>query len=129
MNSGLMSVLYNYPEISIDYPDDFFQYNSWLLSRHKGYTLHPTTIKVRTTQLDGGSNYHVFTVITILTYIRTVKSIVQIINGIKAPAKGFGLVIIIMYKTSLYHSSHHIIWRKTHKKQPVKLYSNITINS
>ena len=60
----------------------FHQYCSWLLIGHKGKTLHPTTIKVTTSQLDGGSNSHVFTDIKLFAYIKPVQFNVQILNGI-----------------------------------------------
>ena len=130
MNSGLMTVRHNDLEISIDNPENFFQYRSWRISRHKENTLHPTTTKFSTSQLDGWSNSHVLTVIIIFIQIRLIKCYVQIINGRKAPANFFGLVIIKIPKTKIsYHSSHHIICHKTHKAQSVKLHSNITINS
>ena len=69
-------------------------YLIWLLSGHGGNTLHPNTTQVITAKLDGGSNSHVFTGITILTYIRHVKCNVQILNGRKTPAKCFGLAMI-----------------------------------
>ena len=67
MNSGIMKIHQNDPENIIDDPEDFRQYRSWLLSEHKEKTLHPTTIKVNTEKLDGGSNSHVFTYIKILS--------------------------------------------------------------
>ena len=51
-------------------------------------------------------------------YIRLVKYNVQIINDIKAPEKGFVIVIRKLQKqTSLYHSRHHTIYHRTHKIQ------------
>ena len=60
----------------------------------QGKLQYPTTTQVSNAELDGGSNSHVFTDITMLTYIITVKCNVQIINGIKPPAKSFGSVIV-----------------------------------
>ena len=54
-----------------------------------------------TAQLDGGSNYHVFTNITMFTYIRPVKCNVKIINGRASPSEGFGFVIIKIPKTNI----------------------------
>ena len=51
--------------------------------------------------MDGGSNSHVFTDIKLFTYIRPVQYNLQILNGIKAPEKGFGLVIIKIPKTHI----------------------------
>ena len=81
-----MNVHNNDPESFIDDPEDFHQYCSWLLSVYKGNTLHPTATQVRTSQLDGGSNSHMFTNITMLSYTRHVKFNVKILNGIKTPA-------------------------------------------
>ena len=98
MNSGIMTVHHNDTNKSINDTYGFCQYHSLLISGHEGNTLHPITTQVITEQLDGGSNFHVFTSITIFTYIIPVKYNVQIINGIKAPEKGFGLVIIKFQK-------------------------------
>ena len=95
-----MKIHQNDPEHIIDYPEDFFQYRSWHLSRQKGKTLHQTTVKVTTAKLDGGSNSHVFIDTKLFYYIRTVQCNVQIINGSKAP-KFFCLVIIKIPKTSI----------------------------
>ena len=57
--------------------------------------------KVTTTQLDGGSNYNMFTDIKLLDYIRPLKCNLQILNGIKYLAKSFGLVIIKKSKTNI----------------------------
>ena len=51
-------------------------------------------------------------------YIRPKKCNVQIPIVRKAPAKGFGLVIIKILKCILlYHSGHHIICQKTYNIQ------------
>ena len=63
--------------------------------------LQPTITQVRNAQLDGVSNPHVFTNITMFTYIIPVKCNVQIINGIKYPTKCFGLVIVKIPKTTI----------------------------
>ena len=73
MNSGLVTVHNNHPEKLIDDLDDFFQYCIWLLSGHEGNIIQKNNTQVRTSQLDGGLNSHVFTEITIFTYIRPVK--------------------------------------------------------
>ena len=101
MNSGIMAVHQNGPENIIDDPEDFFQYGRLILSGQKGNTLHQTNIKVTTAKLDGGSNSHVFTKIKIFAYIRPVQCNVKILNGIKAPAKSFGLTIIKTPKTNM----------------------------
>ena len=64
MNSGLMIVYHNYPERFVADPDDFCQYSRWLLSGHEGNTINPTTTKAISEKLDGGSNSHMFTDIT-----------------------------------------------------------------
>ena len=87
MNSGIMTIHRNDPENIIDDPEDFFQYRSWIISGHKGKTLHPTTIKVTTAQLDGVSKYHVFADIKLSVYIVPVQCNVQILNGSKDPEK------------------------------------------
>ena len=116
MNSGVMSINHNYPENIIDDTEDFCQYRSLLLSGYKGKPLHPTTIKVTTAKLDGGSNSHVFTYTKLYSYIRPVQYNVQILNDSKAPAKGFVLAIIKKRKqTLLYHYGHNIICHRTHK--------------
>ena len=123
MNSGIIKIYQNDPGHIIDDPEDFLQYRIWLLSGHKGGGNHPTTITVTTAQLDGGSKSHVLTDIKLLFYIRPVQFNVQIINVSKAPAKGFGLFVIKSpQQTLLYHYGHHIICRKTHKTQSVKLH-------
>ena len=60
----------------------------------QGQKCHPTTIKVIIAKLDGGSNSHVFNKIKLFAYIRPIQCNIQIINGRKAPAKGFGLFIM-----------------------------------
>ena len=67
-----------------------------------------------------------FTDIAIFTYIGPVKRNVQILNGSKVSGKYFGFIIIkIPKETSLYHFVHHTTCHKTHKRQKVKLASNI----
>ena len=101
MNSVIMTIHQNDPENIIDDPEYFWQYHSWLLIGHKGNTLNPTTIKVTTAQLVGGSNFHVFTDIKLFAYIRPVQCIVKLLNGSKSPEKGFGLVIIKPPRTNI----------------------------
>ena len=72
-------------------PEYFCQHRILLLSVHKGNTLHSTNTKVITAQLDVGSKYHLFTNITMFTYIIPVKFNVKILNGIKSPALGIHL--------------------------------------
>ena len=60
-----------------------------------------SSTQIRNAQMDGGSNCHMFTVIIILTYIRPIKCNVKILNDIKAPVKGFGLVVIKPPKTNI----------------------------
>ena len=74
-----------------------------------GNTLHPTTIKVTTAQLNVGSNYHVFTNITVFAYIRPVKCNVQILNDRKSPIQVFGLVIIKIPKKNHNYATLDII--------------------
>ena len=94
MNSGLMTVHYNDPEKIIDNPEYFSQYHRWILSDNEGDNIQISPTQISNTQMYGGLKYHVFTEITMLTYTRPVKCNVKIINVRKAPAKGFGLVII-----------------------------------
>ena len=101
MNSFIMTINHNDPENIIDDPEGFSQYRSWLLSGHKVNTLHTDTIKVTTTQLDGGSNSYVFTDIKLFSYIRPVQCNLQIFNDSKSPAEVFGLVIIKIPKTNI----------------------------
>ena len=49
----------------------------------------------------GVSNSHVFTYKKLFAYIRSVQCNVQIVNGSKAPAKVFGLVIIKIFITNI----------------------------
>ena len=44
------------------------------------------------------------------TYIRPVKRNIKIINGIKAPAKGFGLVIVKTPKNNYYATMSIILY-------------------
>ena len=101
INSGLMTVHHNNPEKLIDNPGYFLRYISWILIEHKGNIIHPTTTQVSTVQLYGGSKSHMFTDITMFTYIRPVKCNVKIINVSKSPAKGFGLAIIKIPNTNI----------------------------
>ena len=57
--------------------------------------------QVRTTQLDGGTNSHLFTNITMFTYIKPVKFNVKRFNIKKSPAKGFGFVTVKIPKTNI----------------------------
>ena len=101
MNSGNIAIHKNDIENIIYDPEGFWQYGSWILSGKKGNTIHTITIKVTTAQLGGGSNYHLFVDIKLFAYIRPVQCNIQILNGRKAPAKGFGLVIIKITKTNV----------------------------
>ena len=75
----------------------------------------------------GGSNYHMFNEMSMLTYIKPVKCNVEILNVSKDTEKVFGIIIIkIPPQISLYYSGYHTIFHETHKK--VKLNSNITTN-
>ena len=71
------------------------------------------TIQTRIThiinaQLDGGYKSHLFTDITMFTYMVIVKCNIVILIVSKSTAKGFGLTIIKYNKQeSLYHSVHH----------------------
>ena len=96
-----MSIYHNDPENVINDPENFLQYRIWILSGHNVKKLHPTTIKVTTSQLYGGSNSHVSTNIKLFNYIRPVQCNVQILNVKKAPTKGFGLLIIKIPKTNI----------------------------
>ena len=121
-----MNVHHNDAESFIDDPEDSCLYHIWLLSGHKGKTLHITTTQVSTIKLVGGSTSHVFTGIKMFTYIIPINCNVQIINRSKAPAKLFGLVISFFQKqTLLYHSGHNTICHKNRKTQQVKLHLNI----
>ena len=96
-----MTVHHNDPENSIGDPEDFLQYCIWLISGHEGNKLQPTNTQVSNVQLYVVSNSHVFTNITMFTYIIPVKCNVQIINGRRSPAKGSGLVIVKIPKTNI----------------------------
>ena len=63
--------------------------------------IQPNTTQYITAQLDEGSYSRVFTNIPIFTYIIPVKCNVQIINGRKAPEKGFGIVMVYITKTNI----------------------------
>ena len=52
-------------------------------------------------QLDGVSNYHVFTNIKMFAYIRPLQCNLKILNGSKSPEKCFGLVIIKIPKKNI----------------------------
>ena len=91
MNSVLVTVHHNDPEICIDDPEYFRQYHSWLISGHEGNTLHPTTTHVSTAQLYIGSRSHVFTNITMFIHIIPVNFNVQILNDRKYPEKVLAL--------------------------------------
>ena len=82
-----MSDCHNGQENSFMKKNDFTQYHSLLLSGQKGNTLQTNTTQVITEQLDWDTNSHVFTYITMITYIITVKCNVQIINVRKDPVK------------------------------------------
>ena len=94
MNSGLMTIHHNDPDNFIDKPEDFSQYHRSLLCEHEFINIQTSITQVRNTQLDGGSNSHLFSNITIFTYTRPEKCNVKITNGRKSPAKGLGTLII-----------------------------------
>ena len=73
MTSGLVYVSQNYTYNFIDEPEDFLQYHSWLLREQKGTNIQTNPTQFGNTQLYGVSNYHMFTEITMCTYIRPVK--------------------------------------------------------
>ena len=54
--------------------------------------------------MDIVSNSHVLTNINMFSYICPVKWNLQILNGIKSPAKGVGIVII-KHQNKLYYSN------------------------
>ena len=118
INSGIINVLHKYPENFIDNQEHFRWHHSWILSEHKRNKSQTIPTQVKNVQLNGGSNYHMFTGITMFTYIRPVKFNVKIKNVSKSPSKGFGLVVIkIPKKTSLDHSIHDTTYNKTHKNK------------
>ena len=92
---------HNGPCNFIDDPEDCLQYSIWFLSEHEGNNTQTSPTQVRNTKLDGVSNYHMFTDITMLNYIRPVKWYVQIINLKKIPWKGFGITIVKTPKTNI----------------------------
>ena len=120
MNSGIMNVHHNDPENFIDDTEYFLQYCSWLLCGHEGNTNQKNTTQVSTAQLDWGSNPHAFTNTTMFNYTRAVNFNVQIINGGKAPAKVFDIVIVNITETNIIISlwlSHYTPQRsKQHYK-------------
>ena len=78
-----------------------FQYCSWIISEHDGNNIQTSPTHIINEKIYVVSNSQVFTVITMFTYIRPVNCNVQILNGSKSPAKGFGLVIIKKSKTNI----------------------------
>ena len=68
-----MNVHNNDPEKFIVDPEDFIQYNSWLISGNEENIIHIYTTQDSTAQLNGGPNYHFFTYITMFTYTRPLK--------------------------------------------------------
>ena len=100
------------------------------LTRHSACTNDTPRNLLHGPVTDVGSNSHLFTNISIFTYIIPVKCNVQNSNGIKAPVNVFGLVMIKFHKqTLLNHQRHHTIYHKILKTPSFKLHSNITINS
>ena len=87
MNSGAMDMYQNDPDTCIDDPEEIFQYDIWLLQKQESRNTQTSITQNNNEQLDGGSNFHVFTDINMCTYIRPVNYNVQILNGIKAPKK------------------------------------------
>ena len=63
--------------------------------------IQPNTTQLSTAQLYGGSKSIVFREITMFGYIVPVKCKVQILNGSKAPAKCFGLIIVNIPTTNI----------------------------
>ena len=64
-----------------------------------------------------------------LTYIRSVKFNVKIINGIKSPAEGFGIVIVKIPKTIIVIPLWPSYYIPQNPKNTIsKIHSNITIN-
>ena len=96
-----MTVYHNDSYNFIDDQEYFCQYCRWILHEHDRNKTQTSPTQVRSSQLCGVSNSHVFIGITMFAYIRPVKCNVQIINGSKALAKGFGLVIIKIPKTNI----------------------------
>ena len=124
MNSGLMTVCNNDVKHFIDDPEYSFQYRIWIISGNEGNTLNPTTTQVSTSQLDGVSNSHVFTDITICAYIIPVKCNIRILNARKCPTKSFGLVIIKIPKINMII----ILWSSYYMPQnPQSIISQTTL--
>ena len=73
MNSGLMTSPPTDTDNFIGDLEYFRQYHSWLPSEHKGTNIQTNPTKVRNSQLYVGSNSHVFTEITLVTFIIPVK--------------------------------------------------------
>ena len=101
MNLGLITVHHNDPDNFIDDPEYFFQYYIWVLCVHEVKKIQTIPTHIRNSQLQGGSNSHMFNYITMSTYIRHVKCNLQILNVRKSPTKVFGLVIIKNPKTGI----------------------------
>ena len=97
-----MTVTSNDPKTFSDDTEDLFQYFRLLLSGNKCNTIHRTITQVSTSLMDGGSNSHMFTNITMFTYIIPVKYNIQIFNGRKSSTKRFGLVIVKISKTKQF---------------------------
>ena len=101
MNSGFVNVHHKKPNNFIDDPGYFSHYRRWLICEHKGNITRTNTTQVCIEQLDRGSKSHMFTGITMFTYIIPVKDNIQIINGRKSPAKVFSLIIKKTPKTNM----------------------------
>ena len=86
-----MTVHHNDPDKFIDNPEDFLQYNRWLISEDGVNNIQTSPPQVSNEQLDGGSNYQVFTNSNIFNYIGSIKYNAQNINFRKDPAKGLVL--------------------------------------
>ena len=87
------------------------------------------TTQVSTARLEGGTNPHVFTNITMFTYTVPVWCNGQILNDSKPPAKGFGLVMIKISKRHHYKTLAIIIYAtkstKTISQTAVKSYNKL----
>ena len=73
-----MYVYHNDPYYLIDDPEDFHNYRYWLLRKHKVANIQTSITQINNSQLGGRSNLHVFSDITMFTYIIPVKCNIKI---------------------------------------------------
>ena len=82
-------------------PEYFCQYFGLVIHEHEGNSIQIIITHSNNAQLDGGSNSHVFSKISMFTYMCPLNFNVRILNGSKDTAKLIGLVIIKIPKTNI----------------------------